>query len=135
MTPPPDAGLVPPFGRAIQPLIHAPEAIDSARVSGIRVIESAVLEHERAQAWPFAKVRALIGAGHPCEDGGSVVRILRIGGGLKRRFAPEVVFDSFLPLLLLGEPDAEVEVEVAAERRCPWEGPSHPLLVGLQLLE
>jgi hypothetical protein len=38
-------------------------------------------------------------------------------------------------LLLLGEAHAEVEVEVAVERRCPRERPAHPMLVGLQLRE
>ena len=40
-----------------------------------------------------------------------------------------------LALLLLGERDVEVEVEVAAERGRPGKRPAHPLLVGLQLGE
>ena len=40
-----------------------------------------------------------------------------------------------LALLLLGEPDVEVGVEVAAERGRPGEAPAHPPLVRLQLRE
>src|SRR5512147_96852 len=38
---------------------------------------------------------------------------------LKHRLAPVVVFDAPLPLLLLGEPNVVVEVEVAADRGRP----------------
>ena len=46
-----------------------------------------------------------------------------------------VVFDAPLALLLLGERDVEVEVEVAAERGRPGKRPPHPPLVRLQLRE
>ena len=46
-----------------------------------------------------------------------------------------VVFDDALALLLLGERDVEVEVEVAAERGRPGKRPPHPPLVRLQLRE
>src|SRR5439155_19550658 len=52
-----------------------------------------------------------------------------------RRLAPVVVFDGPLALLLLGERDVEVEVEVPAERGRPGEAPAHPLLVCLQFRE
>src|SRR5262249_54108790 len=52
-----------------------------------------------------------------------------------RRPTPVVVFDAPLELLLFGEPDAEVEVEVAAERGRPGKRPPHPPLVRLQLRE
>src|SRR5262249_13739825 len=52
-----------------------------------------------------------------------------------RRLTPVVVFDAPLELLLFGEPDAEVEVEVAAERGRPGKRPPHPPLVRLQLRE
>src|SRR6266496_3809148 len=54
---------------------------------------------------------------------------------LPRRLAPIVVFDAPLALLLLGEPDAEIEVEVAVERGRPGKRPTHPPLVRLQLRE
>src|SRR5262245_64934654 len=61
---PPDAVLVTPFGCAVEPLIHAPQAVQSARIGGIRVIDDAVLERERAQARPLARVRGHVGSGH-----------------------------------------------------------------------
>ena len=53
----------------------------------------------------------------------------------RRRLAPVVVFDGPLALLLLGERDIEVEVEVSAERGRPGKRPPHPLLVCPQLRE
>jgi hypothetical protein len=41
---PPDARLVAPVRRAVEPLVHAPEAVQSARISGIGVVDNAVLE-------------------------------------------------------------------------------------------
>src|SRR5450432_4122160 len=49
---PPDARLVAPLGRAVEPLVHAPEAVESARIGGIGMVDGAVLAHERAQARP-----------------------------------------------------------------------------------
>ena len=46
---------------------------------------------------------------------GELVDALAPGFPDQRRLAPVVVFDAFLALLRLREPDAEVEVEVAAE--------------------
>src|SRR5688572_29391972 len=60
---PPDARLVPALRGAVEPLEHAPEAVDPARIRGIRVIDDAVLEHERAQARPLARVRTDVGSG------------------------------------------------------------------------
>src|SRR2546425_2087667 len=54
---PPDARLVAPLGGAVEPLEHAPEAVHSARVGGIGVVDDAVLERERAHARPLARVR------------------------------------------------------------------------------
>src|SRR5262250_1494499 len=61
---PPDARLVTPLGGAVEPLVHAPEAVQSARIGGIGVVDDAVLKRERAQARPLARVRGHIGAGH-----------------------------------------------------------------------
>src|SRR5207249_3313857 len=49
---PPDARLVASPGGAVEPLVHAPEAVQSARVGGIGVVDDAVLERERAHARP-----------------------------------------------------------------------------------
>src|SRR3989441_1120199 len=129
---PPDARLVAPLGCAVEPLVHAPEAVQSARIGGIGVVDDAILEHERAHARPLARIRGHVGSGHG--------RVL--GDRLRDRrhvhhvvAAPVVVFDGPLALLLLGERDVEVEVEVAAERGRPGKRPPHPPLVRLQLGE
>src|SRR3989442_1101955 len=44
---PPEARLVAPLGGAVEPLVHAPEAVHSARIGGIGVVDDAVLERER----------------------------------------------------------------------------------------
>jgi DinB superfamily len=46
MEAPPDARLIATFGSAVEPLVHAPEAVQSARVGGIGVIHDAVVEDE-----------------------------------------------------------------------------------------
>src|ERR687892_1411533 len=143
VTAPPDARLVAPLGGAVEPLGHSPEAVQSARIGGIGVVDDAVLEHERAHARPLARVRGHVGSGHGSERSGPVGCRARgylgdrplAAAQLPRRLAPVVVFDASLALLLLGEPDAEVEVEVAAERGRPGDRPPHPPLVRLQLRE
>src|SRR4029078_11287400 len=50
-------------------------------------------------------------------------------------FAPIVVFDTSLTLLLFGEPDVEVGIECGSEAGRPREPPSHSLLLRLQLRE
>src|SRR5256712_10337733 len=50
---PPHARLVTPLRGAVEPLVHAPEAVQSARIGGIGVVDEAVLEHERAHARPL----------------------------------------------------------------------------------
>src|SRR5271165_6409661 len=104
-----------PWGGPVEPLI-APEAVQSARIGGIGVVGDAVLEHERAHARPLARVRGHIGSGH-----GRVVGDRRprhagrdpvVPAYLPRRLAPVVVFDAALALLLLGERDVEVGVEI-----------------------
>src|SRR3989475_9159434 len=104
---PPDARLVAPLGCAVEPLVHAPEAVQSARIGGIGVVDDTVLEHERAHARPLARVRGRVGSGH-----GRVVADRRprhaarhplVAAYLPRRLAPVVVFDAPLALLFLGE--------------------------------
>src|SRR5439155_26065939 len=111
---PPDAGLVAPLGRAVEPLIHAPETVQSARIGGIGVIDNAVLECKRAHAWPLAYVGVHVGSAHGSELTGSV-------GGRSRRYwgdrflAFVVVFDP-LALFFFRERGAEVGVELAVGR-------------------
>src|SRR5258708_14872573 len=60
---PPNARLVAPLWGAVEPLVHAPEAVQSPRIRGIGVIDNPVLEHARAQARPLARVRGRVGSG------------------------------------------------------------------------
>src|SRR2546427_3713289 len=60
---PPEARLVAPLGGAVEPLVHAPEAVHPARIGGIGVIDHTVLERERAHPRPLACVRGRIGSG------------------------------------------------------------------------
>src|SRR5438034_11312422 len=69
---PPGACLVAPLGGAVEPLVHAPEAVESARIGGIGVVDDAVLERERAHARPLARVRGHVGSGHGGELSGPV---------------------------------------------------------------
>src|SRR6185503_3568922 len=64
MTAPPHALLIAPLGSAVEPLIHAPETIQPARIGGIGVIDDTVLERERTHARPLARVCEHIGSGH-----------------------------------------------------------------------
>src|SRR6266478_2887939 len=82
---PPDARLVAPLGCAVEPLVHAPEAVHTARIGGIGVVDDAVLERERADARPLARVRGHVGSGHGrdlCD------RPLAAGVPDQRRLAP-----------------------------------------------
>src|SRR5687768_15138320 len=69
---PPDPRLVASQWRAIEPLVHAPQAVQSARIRGIGVIDDAVLEHECAHTRLLARVGRLVGAAHRREYGGAV---------------------------------------------------------------
>src|SRR6266571_8890012 len=57
MAAPPEPRLVAPLGRAVEPLVHAPEAVHPALVRGVGVIDNPILQHERAHTWPFLPVR------------------------------------------------------------------------------
>src|SRR5262249_47053129 len=95
MTPPPDARFVAALGRAIEPLIHAPQAVQSARIGGIGVEDNAVLDHERAHARPFADVSRRVGAGHRRHLGDVSFAARRP----PRALAPVVVFNASFALL------------------------------------
>src|SRR5207245_1295866 len=119
---------------AVEPLVHAPETVESARISGIGVVDDAVLEHECAHARPVAMVRTHVGSAHRCESGLCVrSAALLTRPPLKCDFPPIVVFNLALAFLLLRERDGEVEIEVAVRRGCPWKRPAQSLLVCLQL--
>ena len=103
--------------------IHSPEHVESACIGGISVVHSTVLEHERTHARSLASVGGHVGSGHgrDIRDWTLVVTRLPFSSSLPcerlmgRRFAPVVVFNASLALLLLAEPDVEVKVKVAAK--------------------
>src|SRR5262245_20308174 len=85
---PPDARLVTPPGGAVEPLVHAPEAVQPARTGRIGVVDDAVLERKRAHTRPLARVRGRIGTAHGREGGGP------LAAAFPRRLAPVVVLDA-----------------------------------------
>src|SRR5467141_4401176 len=88
---PPDARIfVAPSWRPVEPLVHAPEAVQSARIGGIGVVHDAVLEYERAHARPHARIRGHVGSGHGRVLGDGPLAAAQ----LPRRLAPVVVFDA-----------------------------------------
>src|ERR1044071_6084078 len=101
---PPGARLVAAPRGAVEPLVHAPEPVQAARECGISVVDNAVLERKGAHARPLARVRGSVYPAHLRVDTGSPLA--------EGRLAPVVVLDAPLVLLLLGEPDAEVRIEV-----------------------
>src|SRR6266481_5365110 len=70
--PPQTAILVATFGRAIEPLIHSPKSIHSARVSRVSVINNSVLERECAHSGTLARVSVNVGPGRRREFGRSL---------------------------------------------------------------
>src|SRR5690606_27445951 len=111
---PPDAGLVASFGGAVQPLVHAPQPVEPARVGRIGVVDDAVFHHERAHARPVAVVGGPVGAAH---GGHQVFRLdaaaFLAGTPFEAHIAVVVVFDVAGALLRLGEPDVEIRIEIA----------------------
>src|SRR5437879_694573 len=117
----PGARLVASLGGAVEPLVHAPEAVESAHISGIGVVGDAILEYERTQARPIARVRGRVGSGHGRELSDRLRdrrRVHRVAA------APVVVFDAPLALLLLGERDVEVKKSLLDEDA---KGNAHPI--------
>src|SRR5689334_6708407 len=126
---PPDTLFVAPLWSAIEPLIHAPEPVQSARIGRIGVIDDTVLENESAETRPQAYI------GEPLRS--SPRRVLdhdrrkrRLGHRVAA--ATVIVFAAAAALLLLGDGDVEVVVEAAAFRGRPGKAPAHPLLERLQ---
>src|SRR5262245_56172934 len=66
MSAPPHACLVfvASLWSAVEPLVHAPEPIQSARKGGIGVVNDAILERECAHARSLAYVRRHVGSSH-----------------------------------------------------------------------
>src|SRR6266540_5264790 len=57
-----EQALVAPAWRAVEPLVHAPEAVQPARVRRVGVVDDAVLERKRAHAGRFPRVGRHVGA-------------------------------------------------------------------------
>src|SRR6266446_5111755 len=127
---PPEAGLVATAWRAVEPLVHAPEAVNPALVRRVGVVDDAILERERAHAGALSPVRREVRSNRrrPLGEHGTLL------GGPKVHLAEVVLDGSRLPVLL-GMRHVEVVVEVAVERRRPGEAPAHPPLVLLQFRE
>src|SRR5512133_1164761 len=97
--------LVSPLRRAVEPLIHAPEAVEAARVGRIRVVDDTVLERERAHAWTLPDIGRPIGPGRcgPFGEG----PLFAEPDGRRRIHLLEVVIASPGALLLLRLADVE----------------------------
>src|SRR2546430_13716579 len=67
---------------------HAPEAVHSARIGRIGVVDDAILERERAYAGPLARVCGRVGSRHGRE------RNSPLAVALPGRLAAKVVFDA-----------------------------------------
>src|SRR5205823_6243017 len=111
---PPVGCLVAALGGAVEPLIRAPQAVEAARVGGIGVVDSAVLEHERAHAGLLPNVCGDVGASHGSPFGWP------IGGqacGERCGRGPwlVIVLVGSRALLLLRRVDIEIGIEVASE--------------------
>src|SRR5216683_8393339 len=84
---PPDAGLVAPAWRAVEPLVHAPQDVDPALVGGVGVVDNAILERKRAHAGSFSPVGRPVHSGdrrerdHPGSSGGAPIAQLRTHAG------------------------------------------------------
>src|SRR6266511_1786795 len=127
-----EQALVAPAWRAVEPLVHAPEGVQPARVRRVGVVDDAVLECEGAHARQLAGVRRDVRS----EPGGDVGHGAVAGIQHRRHIhRPVVVFDDSGALRFLGNRRAEVVVEVARGRGRPRKRPAHPPLVGLQRRE
>src|SRR5215471_2551779 len=129
---PPKTGLVTPAWRAVKPLVHAPQAVQPARVRRVGVVDDAILKRERAHAGPFAPEGLPVRADDRLAEG---VAGTLLTGPRPQILLAEVVRDGPRFPFLLGVRHPEVEVEVAAVGGRPRECPAHPLLVSLELGE
>ncbi len=117
---------------------RAPQDVESARKGRVRVIDLAAVEHERAHAGPLARMN--VGASVPTRLRASLRRLqlhcaFRTGSGslFRRRLRVDSCTRCRPRAAALGVSDAEVGVEVAAERRRPGERPPDRCFVSLQL--
>src|SRR4051794_10937507 len=133
MVTPPVVRLVATLRRTVEPLIAAPESIESARKCRVRVIDDSVFECERAHAGPLADVGGNVGTGYRSALGRSVCFCQL--GVVRRVLTLIVVLRAARALLFRRDGDGEVSIEVSAERRCPGKRPAHAPFESLQLVE
>src|SRR5207247_5619283 len=65
MAAPPEPRLVAPPGRAVEPLVHAPQAVHPALVRGVGVVHHPILQHDRAHTGHFLPVRRTVCSNAP----------------------------------------------------------------------
>ncbi len=90
-----DHRFIPSTRCAVEPLVHAPETVQAARVGRVSVVDDPVLERERAHAGGFPRNRRGVRA----KDGQGLF-VDEFAAGIH---PAEVVIDGARPLLLLGE--------------------------------
>src|ERR1700733_4941691 len=112
VAPPPDALLVATLGRAVEPLIGAPESVEPARIGGIGVVNDAVFHCESAHARTIAHECSPVSSARRCEPGDRLGNLRR---GQWMIASAIIVFNASRALLFLGDRDVEIEVEVVAE--------------------
>src|SRR5207248_4812419 len=94
----PEAGLVAAEGRAVEPLVHAPQAVQAARVGRVGVVDDAVLQRERAHTGSFLPVGLPVRADDRLAEG--VAGTLLVGRRTQVLLAEVVRDGSCFPFLL-----------------------------------
>src|ERR1051325_7359381 len=110
MAPPKAILFVASLWRAIEPWIHPPDRIESARIGRIGVINDTVFERKCAHTWPLANIGRGVSSRHSCESN-NTLRFFRVPYFLMR----EVVFGAAVALLFFGQSHGEIEIEIATE--------------------
>src|SRR5215211_6156085 len=114
--------LIASLRRPVEDGVVAHHELDPAERGPIRLVGGVVLEGESAHRWYFRDV-----SGDVRTARGRVLGRDRRQVALARRHE--------LAYLLLCQRGAHVEAEVGVHRRDPGDAPTHPLLVGLKLVE
>src|ERR1700716_1098768 len=107
MAAPPEPLLVATEWRAVEPLVHAPEAVHPAFVRRVGVVYDVILEHECAHAGPLSPVRREVRSNRRRPFG----EYRTLLGGPKVHRAEVVIDGTRLPLLP-GVRHVKVVVEV-----------------------
>src|SRR5438552_6437910 len=119
----PFAALITAFRNPVKDRVVAHQELHATRAGGVGVVDGPIVQGEDAKARALGQVTDYVSAGLP--------RIARDDWrhlGLDRRREPPA-------RLLLAGRETEVDIEFRAGRRHPGEGPAHPPLIRLQLLD